>query len=286
MGPAASARPWSEPNMPELPEVETTRRGVAPWVEGVRVTGVEVRERRLRWPVPPRLPRELPGRRLLAAERRAKYLLFRVEGGRNLMVHLGMSGSLQVLPGPRPARPHDHLDIALESGYLLRFNDPRRFGSFHWFAGEPARHPLLAGLGPEPLGRDFTADYLAGACRGRRIAIKQHLMNSRIVAGVGNIYASEALFLAAIHPARAAGRIGRPRLAALVCAVREVLEAAIRQGGTTLRDFAWGEGKPGYFRAELTVYERQGEPCLRCGTPIRAVVQGQRATYYCPRCQR
>jgi formamidopyrimidine-DNA glycosylase len=272
--------------LPELPEVETTRRGVAPWIEGVRVSSVVLRQPVLRWRVPRRLVHELPGRRFLATGRRAKYLLFHAEGERTLMLHLGMSGSLRVLPGMQPPGPHDHLDLGLESGRVLRFNDPRRFGSAHWFAGESLLHPLLSQLGPEPLGPGFTPEYLVGACCGRRTPIKQLIMNSRIVAGVGNIYASESLFRAGIHPARAAGRIGRARLALLVDAIREVLEAAIRQGGTTLRDFAWGEDQRGYFRQELAAYDRAGEPCLRCDATIRAVLQGQRSTYYCPRCQR
>ncbi|HRP85958.1 MAG TPA: bifunctional DNA-formamidopyrimidine glycosylase/DNA-(apurinic or apyrimidinic site) lyase [Gammaproteobacteria bacterium] len=271
--------------MPELPEVETTRRGVAPWIEGARVAAVELRQPMLRWPVPRQLVAELPGRRVLAAERRAKYLLFRAEGDRTLMLHLGMSGSLRVLQTYRPPEPHDHLDLVLETGRVLRFHDPRRFGSADWVTGDPLRHPLLRELGPEPLGAAFTPDYLAAACRGRKVAIKQHIMNARIVVGVGNIYASEALFRAGIHPARAAGRISPARLELLVEAVRDVLEAAIRQGGTTLRDFAWGEGRRGYFRPELAAYDRAGEPCLRCGGIIRAVVQGQRSTYYCPSCQ-
>lgn len=272
--------------MPELPEVETTRRGIAPWIEGVRVTGVALRQPLLRWPVPRRLARELPGRRLLAAGRRAKYLLLKAEGDRTLMLHLGMSGSLRVLQSAVPPGPHDHLDFSLETGCVLRFRDPRRFGSADWVAGDPLRHPLLAGLGPEPLGPDFTPAYLVAACRGRKVAIKQFIMNGRIVVGVGNIYASESLFRAGIHPMRAAGRVGAARLAALVDAIRAVLEAAILQGGTTLRDFAWGESERGYFRPELAAYDRAGEPCLRCADTIRAVVQGQRSTYYCPGCQR
>jgi formamidopyrimidine-DNA glycosylase len=272
--------------VPELPEVETTRRGVAPWTEGERVKAVALREPRLRWPVPRRLVRELPGRIVHRVDRRAKYLLFRCEGHRTFMLHLGMSGSLRVLPRVATPGLHDHLDLELSSGRVLRFNDPRRFGSAHWFAGDPAHHPLLADLGPEPLGPDFDVDYLTRACRGRRIAIKQQLMNGRVVVGIGNIYASEALFLAGIHPTRAAGRIGQARLGRLVAAVREVLEAAIRDGGTTLRDFAWGDGRPGYFRQALMVYGRAGEPCLRCGGTVAGIVQGQRSTYYCARCQR
>lgn len=272
--------------MPELPEVETTRRGVAPFAEGAAIRKVIVRDRRLRWPVPASLGRSMRGRRVLAVDRRAKYLLFRLEGGGTMMLHLGMSGSLRVLRTPRPHDRHDHVDIVLDNGSVLRFNDPRRFGSIHWVRGPVEQHPLLAGLGPEPLGPDFTADYLAETCRGRKVAIKPHVMNGRIVVGVGNIYASEAMFLAGIRPTRAAGRVSRQRLGRLVEAIRDVLEAAIRQGGTTLRDFAWGEGQPGYFTQELTVYGRQGEPCVSCGAPVRSVVLGQRATYFCPHCQR
>jgi formamidopyrimidine-DNA glycosylase len=272
--------------MPELPEVETTRRGIAPWIEGARVATVALRQPMLRWPVPQQLVLEMPGRVVLAAERRAKYLLLRTEGERTLMLHLGMSGNLRVLQETVPPGPHDHLDIGLESGVVIRLNDPRRFGSADWVAGDPLAHPLLRDLGPEPLGPGFTAEYLAAACRGRKVAIKQLIMNGRIVVGVGNIYASEALFRAGIHPGRAAGRIGAFRIAALVAAIRAVLEAAIRQGGTTLRDCSWGEGQRGYFRPELAAYGRAGEHCLRCEGTIRAVVQGQRATYYCPACQR
>jgi formamidopyrimidine-DNA glycosylase len=272
--------------MPELPEVETTRRAVAPWIEGVRVSAVVLRRKDLRWPVPRRLVTELPGRRVLAAERRGKYLLFPAEGHRTLMLHLGMSGQLRVLQQAAPPGPHDHLDLALEGGCVLRFNDPRRFGSADWVVGDPLRHRLLRDLGPEPLGPQFTPDYLAEVCRGRKLAIKQLIMNGRVVVGVGNIYASEALFRARIHPARAAGRIGKARIAMLVAAIREVLEEAIQEGGTTLRDFAWGDGQPGYFSYKLAAYGRAGEPCPRCASPVRAIVQGQRATYYCAGCQR
>jgi formamidopyrimidine-DNA glycosylase len=197
-----------------------------------------------------------------------------------------MSGSLRVLDsGIEPGR-HDHYDLLLDDGRCLRFNDPRRFGSLHWTREDPARHPLLASLGPEPLGPQFDAGYLALKARGRRVALKQFLMDQRVVVGVGNIYASEALFHAGIHPRRAAGRVGEERLGRLVGAVREVLEGAIRHGGTTLRDYVSAQGAPGYFRQELYVYERGGEPCRRCAAPVRHIVQGQRSTYYCPRCQR
>ncbi|HEX6997551.1 MAG TPA: bifunctional DNA-formamidopyrimidine glycosylase/DNA-(apurinic or apyrimidinic site) lyase [Gammaproteobacteria bacterium] len=270
--------------MPELPEVETTRRGLAPHVIGKRIAAVDVRERRLRWPVSPELPRRLAGRRVQRLDRRAKYLLFGTDDG-TLLVHLGMSGSLRYLRADEPPQPHDHVDIRFDDGSFLRFNDPRRFGTLQ-LTRAPERHPLLRALGPEPLGEDFTADYLLRASRGRRVAIKQLLMNGRVVVGVGNIYANEALYRAGIHPARPAGRLSRARLERLVAAVREVLTDAIGNGGTTLRNFVGGDGRPGYFRQELRVYERDGELCRRCGARIRRTVQGQRATYYCPRCQR
>ncbi|HEX7079826.1 MAG TPA: bifunctional DNA-formamidopyrimidine glycosylase/DNA-(apurinic or apyrimidinic site) lyase [Gammaproteobacteria bacterium] len=271
--------------MPELPEVETTRRGLAPLVVGRSIERVEVREPRLRWPVRPTLARRLAGRRIEALGRRGKYLLFGTDGG-TLLVHLGMSGGLRFHAGsPPPPQAHDHVDIRFEGGACLRFHDPRRFGSLH-FSAAPERHPLLAGIGPEPLSAEFTADYLADACRGRRVAIKQHLMNGRIVAGIGNIYANEALYRARIHPARPAGRIARPRFDPLVDAVRNVLSDAIERGGTTLRDFAGSDGRPGYFQLDLDVYDREGDPCRRCGHPIRAKAIGQRRAYYCPRCQR
>ena len=270
--------------MPELPEVETTRRGLAPLVVGRSIAAVEVREPRLRWPVEPALPGQLAGQRIDALERRGKYLLFATRAG-TLLVHLGMSGSLRYLSEALPHGAHDHVDVCFADGSRLRFNDPRRFGSFH-FTTAPARHRLIEGLGPEPLSSEFTAAYLAATCRGRRLAIKPHLMNGRIVVGVGNIYANEALFRAGIHPARAAGRIARARFEPLVAAIRDVLTDAIEDGGTTLRNFVGGDGRPGYFRGRLRAYEREGLPCERCGTPIKRRVIGQRATYFCPRCQR
>jgi formamidopyrimidine-DNA glycosylase len=271
--------------MPELPEVETTRRGLAPWLEGQRIAQVVVRVPRLRWSVPAEFARLMPGARVTALDRRAKWLLLRTDRGTALL-HLGMTGSFRVLREARPAGLHDHLDIVTGAGVTVRFNDPRRFGSVLWTEGDPALHPLIAPLGPEPLGTDFTADYLHRRSRGRSVAIKPHLMNSHIVVGVGNIYASEALFRARIHPARAAGRVALPRLEALVAAVREVLAESIRDGGTTLRDFYNGEGQPGYFSQRLRVYDRAGQPCVECGTPLRQVVLGQRSSYYCPNCQR
>ena len=270
--------------MPELPEVETTRRGLAPYVVGRTIARVEVREPRLRWPVAKRLPRALADANISSLERRAKYLLFGTNAG-TLLVHLGMSGSLRYLAEPLEPAAHDHIDVHFDGGGALRFNDPRRFGSF-MLTTTPSTHPLLKSLGPEPLGEEFDAEYLWRASRNRRVAIKQHLMNGRVVVGVGNIYASEALFRAGIHPRRAAGRVARARFEPLVAAVRDVLSDAIEEGGTTLRNFVGGDGKPGYFRGSLRVYERDGSPCVTCGTPIERRVLGQRATYYCPRCQR
>ena len=271
--------------MPELPEVETTRRGIAPSLEGRRIERVVLRERRLRWPVPAGFEQALEGRRVVAVERRAKYLLVRMDGG-TLIAHLGMSGSLRVLAAPLPPRPHDHVDVVLDSGRILRFNDPRRFGSLHWVEGDPAAHPLLAGLGPEPLGPDFDGRHLWRLARGRRVAIKLLIMDARVVVGVGNIYASEALFRAGIRPATPAGRVSLARMARLAEAIRDVLGEAIRVGGTTLRDYVDPDGMPGYFRQRLFVYERAGESCRRCKAPIRHRVLGQRSTYWCPACQR
>lgn len=270
--------------MPELPEVETTRRGLEPHVVARTIARIDVREPRLRWPVAPTLPRLLAARRIERLERRGKYLLFATDAG-TLLVHLGMSGSLRYLPEAAPAGTHDHIDVHFAEGGALRFNDPRRFGCFI-LTEAPHMHPLLAELGPEPLGAEFTADYLWSSARGRHVAIKQHLMNGKVVVGVGNIYASESLFRAGIHPARAAGRIARARFEPLVAAVRAVLRDAIEEGGTTLRNFVGGDGKPGYFRGALRVYERDGQPCVVCAAPIERRVLGQRATYYCPRCQR
>jgi formamidopyrimidine-DNA glycosylase len=270
--------------MPELPEVETTRRGLEPVLLGRRIVAVRVRERRLRWPLPRGFEAALTGQRIHAVSRRAKYLLIATNGG-TLLIHLGMSGNLRAVPTGQAVLGHDHVDLALDSGLMVRFNDPRRFGSMHFVRGEPAAHPLLRDLGPEPLGPDFDADYLHGRMRGRRVAIKPLLMNATIVVGVGNIYASEALFHAGVRPGRAAGGLTRAEVTRLVAAVRRVLAAAIEAGGTTLRDYVNTDGLPGYFRQKLFVYERTGEPCRVCRTPIRQRVQGQRSTYWCPSCQ-
>lgn len=271
--------------MPELPEVETTRRGVEPHVVGQRVTAVHVHDARLRWPVPSALAQELPGRTIESVQRRAKYLLFRT-GDHCLMIHLGMSGRLRVMPVGQPRLPHDHLDIELGNRQMLRLNDPRRFGCALWLAGDPARHALLRSLGPEPLGTDFSGDLLFERSRGRSTAIKNFLMDGRIVVGVGNIYASESLYRAGIHPLRAAGRITRPRYQRLAGAVREVLLEAIEVGGTTLRDYVGVDGGSGYFQLQLKVYDRAGLPCPSCSKRIRQRLIGQRSSYYCGQCQR
>lgn len=269
--------------MPELPEVETTRRGIAPHLVGHRVAEVIVRTPRLRWPVPPALPRLLKDQRIEEITRRAKYLLLHTEPGA-VLVHLGMSGSLRVLPRTTPVRKHDHLDLVLDSGKALRFTDPRRFGSFLW-QPHGRVHTLLGELGPEPLGEEFDGDWLFKLSRKRRGPVKNFLMDQRIVVGVGNIYAAEALFRAGIDPRRAAGRVSLARYRALAEAVREILSHAIRRGGTTLRDFISPDGEPGYFETELMVYGREGEPCKACGAKIRAERLGQRASCYCPKCQ-
>lgn len=271
--------------MPELPEVETTRRGIEPHLVGSRVQQLVVRQHQLRWPVPKRLGSYLRNTRITAVQRRAKYLLVTTELG-TLIIHLGMSGSLRMVDAAASPGPHDHVDLVICTGERLRYTDPRRFGAWLWTRAEPTRHPLLKHLGPEPLGDAFDGRYLFRQSRGRKLAVKSMLMDSRIVAGVGNIYANEALFRAGIHPGRRAGRVSERRYQVLAEAVREVLSQAILQGGTTLRDFVGGEGKPGYFRQALQVYAQTGRPCRACATPIREIRTGQRSTFYCPRCQR
>jgi formamidopyrimidine-DNA glycosylase len=269
--------------MPELPEVETTRRGLEPHVAGRRVVSLTVHEPRLRWRVPDDLPAELAGQRITGIGRRAKYLLIGLESG-TLLVHLGMSGNLRVLPADTPRIAHDHYDLLLDSGKTLRFNDPRRFGSLHYTSGDPRRHPLLARLAPEPFDPEFDRDYMWRITRRRRASIKQVLMNSHLVVGVGNIYASETLFRAKIRPRRRAQSLSREEAGRLVKEVRAVLTKAIKVGGTTLRDYVGADGEPGYFRQKLFVYER--EECRVCGAGIRRLTQQGRSTYYCPNCQK
>jgi len=271
--------------MPELPEVETTRRGIAPLVEGRRVAGVTVYDPRLRWPVPATLPDTLAGRLVSRLDRRSKYLLFRL-GEDTLLVHLGMTGSLRAFTQPPPRRPHDHVDIVLDSGTTLRYHDPRRFGAVLWVPGPAESHPLLAALGPEPFDPAFDAEYLWRSTRRRSAAIKLALMDNHLVVGVGNIYANESLFRAGIRPTTAARRLSRARLGRLVAEVRTTLAAAIAKGGSTLRDYVDSRGEPGYFQLDYFVYGREGAPCKVCGSRIRSIRLGGRATTFCPRCQR
>ncbi|HTQ77343.1 MAG TPA: bifunctional DNA-formamidopyrimidine glycosylase/DNA-(apurinic or apyrimidinic site) lyase [Burkholderiales bacterium] len=269
--------------MPELPEVEVTLRGIAPLLVGKRIASVVVREPRLRWRVPDAV-RKLAGREVRALRRRGKYLLIDCGGG-HLIVHLGMSGSLRLAaPGSAPGR-HDHFDLVL-AGRTLRLRDPRRFGAVLWTEAAPETHPLLRHLGVEPLSPALGGGSLHALTRAHRTSIKQFLMDARRVAGVGNIYASESLYLAGIHPRTPARRLSPERCARLARALKRTLRAAIRAGGSTLRDFVGSDGAPGYFQRRAWVYDRAGLPCRRCGTPIRKIVQGQRATYFCPRCQR
>lgn len=270
--------------MPELPEVETTRLGISPHLVGARISRLVVRQPRLRWPIPQELIRTLPGQRIDSIERRAKYLLVHTESG-SAILHLGMSGSLRVLEPAIPAGKHDHYDWLLDSGRVLRFTDPRRFGSLLWQA-TGSTHKLLSALGPEPLGDGFDGDHLWRLSRGRSAAVKTFIMDQAIVVGVGNIYAAEALFAAGIHPRRKAGSVSRARYGLLADAIRHTLEYAIRRGGTTLRDFISPDGVPGYFEQELYVYGRAGQPCRNCGSTIRSITLGQRSTFYCVSCQR
>jgi formamidopyrimidine-DNA glycosylase len=270
--------------LPELPEVETTRRGIEPHVNGRLISAALVHEPRLRWPVVSGLDATLRGQRVLAVERRAKYLLLRLSRG-TLILHLGMSGSLRVLPQHTARLSHDHVELWLDSGQALRLNDPRRFGSCIYTDTDPLAHPLLRALAPEPLEPQFDAAYLHRITRRRRVAVKIMLLNGRLITGVGNIYASEALFRARIRPRRAARSLTHAECARLVAAIRRVLAASIQVGGTTLRDYVGANGDPGHFRQKLYVYERAGRPCRRCGTPVRHITQGARSSYFCPECQ-
>lgn len=271
--------------MPELPEVETTRRGLVPHVVGRRIRDVVVREARLRWPVPRDLRRRLRGEEVLAIRRRGKYLLFDCRKG-HLLVHLGMSGRLSLVASGTAPRPHDHVDLRLEGERALRLTDPRRFGAVLWLLPPAEDHALLRHLGLEPLEAEFTGAALHALARGRRVAVKQFLMNSRIVTGIGNIYASEALWEARVQPEREAQSLSPRRWELVAAGVRGTLERALAAGGTTLRDFAGADGSPGHFQHEFAVYGRAGKPCKRCGTKIRVSRQGQRSTFHCPRCQR
>jgi formamidopyrimidine-DNA glycosylase len=271
--------------MPELPEVETTLRGISPHLKHRQVTDVVIRNPKLRWPVPKNLPALLRGQTVRGLRRRAKYLLITFDHG-TLILHLGMSGSLRIQPVGTPAEKHDHFDLVLDDDKLMRLRDPRRFGAVLWHVGEVAQHPLLAALGPEPLEQEFDGAYLHRATRSRSVAIKLAIMDSHLVVGVGNIYANEALFRAGIRPQLAAYKLSLPRCEKLVQNIREVLQEAIKQGGSSLRDFVHSDGSSGYFQQSYFVYGRTGEPCRVCGTLIKQIRQGQRSTFYCPQCQR
>ena len=275
--------------MPELPEVETSRRGIEPWLLNSTITDINIRQHTLRWPVPANLPALVKGKTINAVSRRAKYIILRLDNG-SIIIHLGMSGSLRICTKQNPPDKHDHIDIAVSNiktgNRILRLRDPRKFGCVLWEAGDINEHKLLKPLGPEPLENDFNAKYLHNKAHKRQCSIKALIMNSHIVAGVGNIYASEALFKAGINPKRKAGNISLARLQKLVDAIKLTLNESIRQGGTTLRDFTSENGQPGYFAQKLLVYGKAGENCSVCGQPIIQFSQQQRSTYYCPHCQR
>ncbi|MFO1435329.1 MAG: bifunctional DNA-formamidopyrimidine glycosylase/DNA-(apurinic or apyrimidinic site) lyase [Gammaproteobacteria bacterium] len=268
--------------MPELPEVETTRRGIEPHIINRRIADVVIRNPSLRWPVPRTLKHTLVGKQVTTVRRRAKYLLIGIGDG-TLIIHLGMSGSLRIVECSEPPRTHDHVDLVMDNDRAVRLHDPRRFGAVLW-SQQPLAHPLLMNLGPEPW--DVSAEHLLARSRKRRQAVKCFIMDSRIIVGVGNIYASESLFLAGIRPTRAAGRVAIVEYTRLRDAMIQVLDKAIAVGGTTLRDFVSATGEPGYFRQQLNVYERDGESCRICTSTIKRIVQVGRASYYCPQCQR
>jgi formamidopyrimidine-DNA glycosylase len=270
--------------MPELPEVETARRGIEPWIVNREITGVELRVDKLRQPLAVDLDRQLLGQTIRAVERRGKYLLLRCNGG-CLILHLGMSGYLRILRKPAPAGRHDHADISFSGGICLRLNDTRKFSTMLWTADDPLIHPLLADHGPEPLSEAMSGNYLFRRSRKRHLTVKSFIMDHRIVVGVGNIYANEALFRAGIHPALPAGELSLARYRSLATSIRQVLEEAIAAGGTTLRDFSDEKGRPGYFSLQLKVYGRAGDPCEVCGSPIESLRIGQRSSFFCRSCQ-
>lgn len=269
--------------MPELPEVEVSRQGISPLMLNQTILRIEIRDKRLRWPIPETIHR-LEGHKILAIRRRAKYLLIETEAG-SAILHLGMSGKLRVIPSNTAPQKHDHVDIHLSNGQMMRLNDPRRFGCL-LYSEAPEEHELLASLGPEPLTQAFDGDYLYEKAKGRKTPIKNFIMDNKVVVGVGNIYANESLFRSGIHPQREAGRISKARLLKLVDEIKEVLAAAIQQGGTTLKDFAQVDGSPGYFAQTLFVYGRGGKPCLKCERELKEIRLGQRTTVYCSHCQK
>ena len=270
--------------MPELPEVETTRSGISPGLVGQHIRAVIVREHRFRWPIPDTLPALLKNQQVLSVTRRSKYLLIHVSKG-IVIIHLGMSGSLRLLHSTRPPEKHDHVDIIMANGCVLRFNDPRRFGCVLYTTDPIERHPLIQHLGPEPLSDDFTSDYFADRCRLRKLPVKNFIMDAKVVVGVGNIYANEALFLSGIHPNRTPDSLSNDEVAALTHNIRTILAQAIKRGGTTLKDFSNADGKPGYFAQELLVYGKKGMPCTACNTTLLEVRLQNRSSVFCPQCQ-
>ena len=270
--------------MPELPEVETTRRGIAPHIEGQKICQLTIRNHQLRWPIPNDLADTLTGQIIHSVNRRAKYLLFQCDTGL-LIIHLGMSGHLQIMNKSDPIAKHSHFEIQLENELILRFTDPRRFGAVLWTQEKSEEHHLLNRLGPEPLSSDFNSDYLIPLLAGRRCSIKTFIMNGHYVVGVGNIYANEALFLAGIHPKKLARELKKADISVLVQIIKEVLKKAIIAGGTTLKDFRKSDGKPGYFAQQLNVYGKEGQACPHCYTAIKHYKENQRASFYCPQCQ-
>jgi formamidopyrimidine-DNA glycosylase len=270
--------------MPELPEVETTCRGIRPHIVKQTIDKIIIRQRQLRWPAPDDLPRHLAGQPVIDVSRRAKYLLLTFPTG-TILLHLGMSGSLRIVTPQTAAGKHDHVDFVFRHQHILRFNDPRKFGAILWTSEPVEQHPLLANLGPEPLSNAFTGDYLYRQANNRTISVKNFIMNNVIVVGVGNIYANESLFLAGIHPGRQAGRISLKRYQKLVDCIKTVLTQAIAQGGTTLKDFVNEQGKPGYFQQSLNIYGQTGQPCPHCHTIIQTIKTGQRSSFFCPQCQ-
>lgn len=271
--------------MPELPEVETSRRGIEPYILDQKVTDVIIRQRQLRWPIPATLKTQIKNQTITQVKRRGKYILLTCEAG-TAILHLGMSGSLRILDSSVTAEKHDHLDICFNNKKVLRLRDPRRFGCVLWTKKDPLSHKLLCKLGPEPLSNEFNAEYLFQLSRQRKVAIKTFLMNSHIVVGVGNIYANESLFSAGINPKRSANKLSFARYQQLVPIIKDILTRAIQQGGTTLKDFTQQDGKPGYFQQTLAVYGRTGEPCTKCGKPIKQITQAQRSSFYCTHCQK
>lgn len=271
--------------MPELPEVETSRRGIEPHLLNKTITEVTIRQHKLRWPIPKDLPELVTGQKIRGVCRRAKYIYLKLDNG-SIIIHLGMSGSLRICTKKTPAEKHDHIDITVSNNKILRLRDPRKFGCVLWAENDINDHRLIEALGPEPLEDAFDADYLHAKANNRQCSIKALIMNSHIVVGVGNIYASEALFRAGINPKRKAGNISLPRLQKLVTAIKLTLALAIEEGGTTLRDFTGINGQPGYFAQKLLVYGRTGQECTTCSKPIKKFTQQARSTFYCPQCQR